>query len=82
MIDEIVDYTTENRYQLRRLIQSIEASYGKFNLLICICDNPYYRDEIIRDYEAELTVKGVNCDRVQIDPQRPSLKQKIGRAHV
>jgi tetratricopeptide (TPR) repeat protein len=77
MIDEIVDYPTENRYQLRRLIQSIEASYGALNLLICICDNPYYRDEIIHDYEAELSAKGVNCDRVQIDRDRPSLKQSL-----
>jgi tetratricopeptide (TPR) repeat protein len=77
MIDEIVDYPTENRYQLRRLIQSIEASYGELNLLICICDNPYYRDEIIHDYEAELSAKGINCDRVQIDRDRPSLKQSL-----
>jgi tetratricopeptide (TPR) repeat protein len=77
MIDEIVDYPTENRYQLRRLIQSIEASYGALNLLICICDNPYYRDEIIHDYEAELSAKDVNCDRVQIDRDRPSLKQSL-----
>jgi tetratricopeptide (TPR) repeat protein len=77
MIDKIVDYPTENRYQLRRLIQSIEASYGALNLLICICDNPYYRDEIIHDYEAELSAKGVNCDRVQIDRDRPSLKQSL-----
>jgi tetratricopeptide (TPR) repeat protein len=77
MIDEIVDYQTENRYQLRRLLQSIEASYGELNLLICICDNPYYRDEIIREYEAELTTKGVKCDRVQIDRDHPSLKQSL-----
>jgi tetratricopeptide (TPR) repeat protein len=77
MIDEKVDYPTENRYQLRRLIRSIEASYGELNLLICICDNPYYRDEIIHDYEAELSDKGINCDRVQIDRERPSLKQSL-----
>jgi tetratricopeptide (TPR) repeat protein len=77
MINEIVDYPTENRYQLRRLIQSIEASYGALNLLICICDNPYYRDEIIYNYETELSAKGVKCDRVQIDRDRPSLKQSL-----
>jgi tetratricopeptide (TPR) repeat protein len=81
MIDEIVDYQTENRYQLRRLIQSIEASYSKFNLLICICDNPYYRDEIIRDYEAELTAKDIDCDRLQIDRDRPSLMQSLLDRH-
>ncbi len=81
MIDKIVDYQTENSYQLRRLLRSIEASYGELNLLICICDNPYYRDEIIRDYETELTAKNVNCDRVQIDRDHPSLKQSLLDRH-
>jgi hypothetical protein len=67
MIDEIADYLEENQYHLRRLLGSIEASYGGLNLLICICDNPYYRDEIVNTYEQELGAKGVSCDRVQID---------------
>jgi tetratricopeptide (TPR) repeat protein len=77
MIDEIADYTTENQYHQRRLLMSIEASYGELNLLICVCDNPYYRDEIVRDYEAKLSTKGVVCHRVQIDRHQPSLKQSL-----
>jgi tetratricopeptide (TPR) repeat protein len=77
MIDEIADYLEENQYHLRRLLGSIEASYGGLNLLICICDNPYYRDEIVNTYEQELGAKGVSCDRVQIDRHQPSLKQSL-----
>ena len=69
MLDETVDYTIENQYHLRRLLGSIEASYGGLNLLVCICDNPYYRDEIVEAYEQELSAKGVSCHRVQIDQQ-------------
>ena len=77
MIDEITDYPAENHYHLRRLLGSIEASYGGLNLLICICDNPDYRNEIVEDYEQELELKGVSCHRVQIDRHQPSLKQSL-----
>ena len=77
MIDEIADYTEENQYHLRRLLGSIEASYGGLNLLVCICDNPYYRDEIVESYEQELGAKGVSYHRVQIDHHQPSLKQSL-----
>ena len=77
MLDETVDYTTENQYHLRRLLGSIEASYGGLNLLICICDNPYYRDELVESYEQELSTKGVSCHRIKIDHHQPSLKQSL-----
>ena len=77
MVDKIADYPAENQYHLRRLLRSIEASYGGLNLLISICDNPNYRDEIVQAYEQELKTKGVICHRVQIDRQQPSLKQSL-----
>ena len=39
------------------LIVSIEAGEGKLNLLIAVCDNGNFRDEIIAKYEAELQPK-------------------------
>lgn len=44
----------QNQYHFRRLIAAIQASYGKLNLLIAICDNGAYRDELIAAYEAAL----------------------------
>jgi tetratricopeptide (TPR) repeat protein len=59
------------------LVLSIQASLHRLNLLIAICDNPLYRDELIRTYEAELTEKGIACFQVQLDRQQPSLKQTL-----
>ena len=77
MIEKIANHTPENQYHWLRLLGSIEASYGGLNLLMCICDNPYYRDEIIEAYETALSAKGVSCHRVQIDRGYPSLKQHL-----
>ncbi|MFQ4137403.1 hypothetical protein PGN35_013890 [Nodosilinea sp. PGN35] len=75
------DVAAENRHQLRRLVWSIQSSYGRLNLLGAICDNWKYRDEIIDSYETELREKGARCDRVRIDLRQPSLKQSL-QAHV
>lgn len=65
----------QNQRNLRRLLMSVQASYGRLNLLIAICDNWKYRDELIGSYEKELAAKGTSCHRVRIDRQQPSLKQ-------
>lgn len=66
-----------NQRNLRRLILSIQASIHKLNLLIAVCDNPRYRNELIHTYEAELQAKGVTCYQVRLDRQQPSLKQSL-----
>jgi len=71
------DKAIQNQRNLRRLVMSIQASYGKLNLLIAICDNRQYRDELIRNYETELIAKGVRCDRGRVDRSQPSLKQSL-----
>jgi tetratricopeptide (TPR) repeat protein len=67
----------ENALNIRRLVVSMRASYGQTNLLMAVCDRPIYRDEIIREYEAELGAQGVACYRVQLDATLPSLKQSL-----
>jgi tetratricopeptide (TPR) repeat protein len=67
--------TAANQHSLRRLVLSVQAGLHKLNLLIAICDNPRYRDELIRTYEAELIAQGVACFQVRLDRQQPSLKQ-------
>jgi tetratricopeptide (TPR) repeat protein len=71
------EFTAANQRNLRRLVLSVQASLHKLNLLIAICDNPNYRDELIRTYEAELTAKGITCYQVTLDRQQPSLKQTL-----
>ncbi|MGB3237173.1 MAG: tetratricopeptide repeat protein [Geitlerinemataceae cyanobacterium] len=74
---EPTEIERENRRNLRRLVLSMQASLGKLNLLVGICDNSQYRDTIVHSYETELQAKGVACYRVKIDRDRPSLKQVL-----
>jgi tetratricopeptide (TPR) repeat protein len=67
----------KNQRNLRRLVLSINSSLGKLNLLIAICDNPQYQDEVTHSYEAELDSQDVDCVRVQIDRNIPSLKDAL-----
>ncbi len=66
-----------NQRSLRRLVLSVQAGLHKLNLLIAICDNPLYRDELIRAYEAELNANGIACYQAQLNHQQPSLKQSL-----
>jgi tetratricopeptide (TPR) repeat protein len=67
----------ENQRNLRRLVLSIRSSLGRLNLLIAICDNPRYRDELIQTYEAELREQGITCERIRLDRKTPSLKDSL-----
>ncbi|MGI0492949.1 tetratricopeptide repeat protein [Alkalinema pantanalense CENA528] len=60
-----------------RLVTVIEASDGKLNLLLAVCDRPVERDAWIRRYEAELQAQGLRCYRVQLAQRSPSLKQSL-----
>jgi len=67
----------ENQRNFRKLLLSVQSSLKQLNLLIAICDQPTYREELIRDYEAQLTAKGITCLRVQLDRHQTSLKQAL-----
>ena len=68
---------TQNHRSLRRLLMAIKASYGRLNLLISICDNGHYRNELIRTYEQELQAQNIRCDRLSLDRSHPSLKHSL-----
>ncbi|MGF1522794.1 MAG: tetratricopeptide repeat protein [Leptolyngbyaceae cyanobacterium] len=75
MADDKTDRARENQRNLRRLLLSIKASYGRLNLLMALSDNWKHRDELIQNYETELQARGTHCYRVRVDRQQPSLKQ-------
>ncbi len=79
MAEAILDQTQaqENQRNLRRLVLSMRASLSKLNLLIAICDNPHYRDELMQTYETELQAQGIRCHRVKLDRTTPSLKEAL-----
>ncbi len=66
----------DNEENYDDLIVSIEANQNQLNLLIAVCDNPDYRDQIIQQYEAELTPE-IDCYQVQLARGEPSLKSAI-----
>jgi tetratricopeptide (TPR) repeat protein len=74
---ESQNQSTQNHHHLRRLVMALKASYGRLNLLIAICDNWHYRDQLIRTYEGELQAENVECDRLTLDRQDPSLKHSL-----
>jgi len=59
VMTDALEQAASNQRNLRRLVVSVQASLHKLNLLIAVCDNPRYRDELIRTYEAELTANGI-----------------------
>jgi tetratricopeptide (TPR) repeat protein len=71
------DITAQNQRNFRRLVVSLKASCDRLNLLLAIGDNWRYRDELIADYEAELTAAGVQCHRVTVNRSQPSLKDSL-----
>ena len=71
------DLKKQNHRNLRGLVQSMQASLGKLNLLVAICDSPQYRATLIQSYEIELRGKGVQCLQAKVDRSLPSLKQSL-----
>jgi tetratricopeptide (TPR) repeat protein len=73
----VEDLAVQNHRNLRRLVLSLQASLQRLNLLLAICDNWRYRDELIASYEAELTTAGVQCHRLRLDRRHPSLRDSL-----
>jgi tetratricopeptide (TPR) repeat protein len=60
------------------LIVSIEASVGKLSLLIAVCDDINFRNQIIDRYETELKSE-TRPYRVTLDRKEPSLRAAIAQ---
>ena len=60
------------------LIVSIEASVGKLSLLIAVCDDVNFRNQIIDRYETELKSE-TRPYRVTLDRKEPSLRAAIAQ---
>ncbi|MEM1169609.1 MAG: tetratricopeptide repeat protein [Cyanobacteria bacterium P01_H01_bin.35] len=74
MTELLENLENENNYD--DLIVSIQANYQQLNLLIAVCDDSEYRDQIIQKYETELS-PDLPCYRVQIPRGEPSLRAAL-----
>ncbi|MEA5601845.1 tetratricopeptide repeat protein [Nostoc sp. UHCC 0252] len=75
--DEFFD-EGENQDAYDDLIVSIEAQKRGLNLLIAVCDDASFRDEIIAQYETELQ-PSFHPYRVTLARQEPSLKAALNQ---
>jgi tetratricopeptide (TPR) repeat protein len=71
---EILDQETETQRQYDRLIVALEASQGKLDLLIAVCEDRNLQAQIIDQYEQALRQQQIPCWRVFIRYQQPSLR--------
>ena len=71
------DITQENQRNYDRLIVALEASLGKLDLLMAVCDDRNLQASLIQRYEAELKQQGVEHYRVLVRRQEPSLRYAI-----
>ncbi|WP_138498506.1 tetratricopeptide repeat protein [Nostoc sp. PA-18-2419] len=79
MFDEdFLDDEGENQDAYDDLIVSIEAQTQGLNLLIAVCDDPNFRDEIIARYEVELQ-PNFRAYRVILARPEPSLKAALNQ---
>ncbi|MEH2267653.1 MAG: tetratricopeptide repeat protein, partial [Nostoc sp.] len=76
--EEFLDDEGENQDAYDDLIVSIEAQKRGLNLLIAVCDDASFRDEIIAQYEAELQ-SALRSYRVTLAHQEPSLKAALNQ---
>ncbi|MBD2598067.1 tetratricopeptide repeat protein [Nostoc spongiaeforme FACHB-130] len=68
----------KNREAYEYLTVSIEAKANRLNLLIGVCDDASFRDEIIAQYEAELQPQ-IHCYRTTLARGEPSLTAAISQ---
>lgn len=73
MNKEHIDQQNQDAYD--DLIVSIEASVARLNILIAVCDDLEFRDEIIRRYEIE--VSPIRSYRTTLARHEPSLRSAL-----
>ena len=73
---EILGWDEANQDAYDDLIVSIEAGLGRLNLLIAVCDDSSFRQQIITKYEKELTPDFLTYQAI-LAREEPSLKSAI-----
>jgi tetratricopeptide (TPR) repeat protein len=77
-LKELPDPDTQNQDAYDDLMVAIAASNGALSLLIAVCDDYAFREQIISRYETELQPE-VRCYRLELERQEPSLWRAIAQ---
>ncbi|MBC7822487.1 MAG: tetratricopeptide repeat protein [Candidatus Parcubacteria bacterium] len=75
-MSDVAALDAENLEAYEDLLVTIEASQGFFSVLIAVCDNGQFRDELIARLEADLQ-SDIRCYRLSLIRGEPSLKMTI-----
>ena len=73
---DLAELDAENQEAYEDLLVTIEASDGVFSLLIAVCDNIQFREELIDRFKTELE-PNIHCYRLLLIRGEPSLKMTI-----
>jgi len=76
MNSENLEEEDKNQDNYEDLLVAIEANQGRLSLLIAVCDDSNFRDEIIARYETKL-VPEIRPYRVELAKGEPSLKSAV-----
>jgi tetratricopeptide (TPR) repeat protein len=76
MNSENLEEEDKNQESYEDLLVAIEANQGRLALLIAVCDDSNFRDEIIARYETELAPE-IRPYRVELAKSEPSLKSAV-----
>ncbi|WP_416673735.1 tetratricopeptide repeat protein [Egbenema bharatensis] len=74
---QAVEWELEDQHSYDRLMVALEASQGKLDLLIAVCDDLNLQETVIQTYIAELQQQGIAHYRVFIQRQDPRLRYTL-----
>ncbi len=80
-MQELEDIIRENQEEYEELLVSIEAGVGTLNLLMAVCDDNAYRNQLITQYEQELA-PDIRPYRITLDQEEPSLKGALNNLTI
>ncbi|MFM7526971.1 MAG: tetratricopeptide repeat protein [Nodosilinea sp.] len=76
---QTVEREAENQRSYDRLIVALEASQGKLDLLIAVCNDPNLEEAVIQRYAQELQQQGIAHYRAFVQRRNASLRHTLDR---
>jgi hypothetical protein len=74
---QAVEWELEDQHSYDRLMVALEASQGKLDLLIAVCDDSNLQETVIQTYIAELQQQDIAHYRVFVQRRDPSLRYTL-----
>jgi len=76
MMTELSDPTVDNEKTYGDLLTAIQASQGKLSVILAVCDDIHFRNQLIERYESELATS-MRSHRVILVKDDPNLSRAI-----